>query len=131
MRLKASIPVLCCTDMDRSLAFYQQALQFVILKKRNGASGLEWLYLQSGDTLLMLEQCRKQVTPNTRNTNRIYFFTDDVDGMHHLLKAKGYAASEPVETPHMKEFDLYDPDGQRLTIGQPVSEKAGNRNWNA
>jgi len=122
MRLRSGIPVLGCADVEKSLAFYRQALQFVILKKRNGAAGLEWVYLQSGDSLLMLEKSTLPAA-NKQCGNRIYFFTDDVDGMHHLLKAKGFATTDIVETPYMHEFDLYDPDGQRLTIGQRVSEK--------
>jgi catechol 2,3-dioxygenase-like lactoylglutathione lyase family enzyme len=127
MRLVSSITVLGCADIEASLAFYRQALQFVILKKRPGPEGLEWVYLQSGDTLLMLEKSRKR-DDNTQCNSRIYFFTDDVAGMHHLLRAKGFTTSDIIETPYMKEFDLHDPDGQRLTIGQPVSEKTGNRN---
>jgi catechol 2,3-dioxygenase-like lactoylglutathione lyase family enzyme len=130
MRLYSSVTVLSCADMEQSLDFYRQALQFVILKKRNGPEGLEWAYLQSGDTLLMLEKSSKPPV-NTHCNNRIYFFVDDVDGMHHLLKAKGFSISTIISTPYMKEFDLYDPDGQRLTLGQPLAEKAGNRNWNA
>jgi len=120
MRLKSSVTVLGCADMEQSLAFYRQALQFVILKKRNGPEGLEWVYLQSGGTLLMLEKNSKPVAITPCN-NRIYFFIDDIDGTHHLLKAKGFATSTIIETPYMKEFDLYDPDGQRLTIGQPIA----------
>jgi catechol 2,3-dioxygenase-like lactoylglutathione lyase family enzyme len=120
MRLKSSITVLGCADMEQSLDFYRQALQFVILKKRSGDAGLEWAYLQSGDALLMLEKCSRP-TATTHGNNRIYYFTDNVNDMHHMLKAKGYTPSALIETRYMREFDLHDPDGQRLTIGQPVA----------
>jgi hypothetical protein len=38
--------------------------------------------------------------------------------MRHFLKAKGYDVSPMLKTDYMEEFDLVDPDGQRLTIGQ-------------
>ncbi len=60
MRLLGSVPVLGCSDVERSLEFYQQALQFIVIKKRVGDKGIEWAYLQSGDTLLMLEKSAHQ-----------------------------------------------------------------------
>ena len=121
MRLLGSVPVLSCSDLEQSLNFYQQALQFVILNKREGEHGLEWLHLQSGDTQLMLEQnLEAQTTDQT--ASRLYLYTDDVMTMHHYLQAKGYEPGDVIKTKFMQEFDLFDPDGQRLTIGQRLSE---------
>jgi len=120
MRLLGSVPVLNCSDVKRSLDFYQQALQFVVLNKRIGERGLEWVHLQSGDTLIMLEQRSPQGTGDSESSNRLYLYTDDVSAMHHYLKAKGYEPGPIIKTAYMEEFDLHDPDGQRLTIGQRI-----------
>ena len=117
MRLLGSVPVLNCSDVEQSLEFYQQALQFVVLKKRAGDAGLEWVYLQSGDTLLMLEKSAQQNAQPAVTRTRLYLYCDDVASMHHFLKAKGYDVSTIIDTDYMEEFDLIDPDGQRLTIG--------------
>ena len=121
MRLLGSVPVLNCADIERSLEFYQQALQFVVLNKRLGEHGLEWVYLQSGDTLIMLEQRSAHSADNSESLNRLYLYTDDVSAMHHYLKAKGYDVSPIIKTAYMQEFNLCDPDGQRLTLGQQVA----------
>ena len=118
MRLLGSVPVLGCSDVERSLAFYQQALQFVVLNKRSGEEGLEWVYLQSGDTLLMLERGNGARAHGASTRNRLYLYCDDVPAMQHFLKAKGFDVSPIVNTDYMEEFDLIDPDGQRLTIGR-------------
>ncbi len=118
MRLLGSVPVLSCSDVEQSLDFYQQALQFVVLKQRVGDEGLEWVYLQSGDTLLMLEKTARDSAHQSTTLNRIYLYTDDVSAMRHFLKAKGYDISPMLKTAYMEEFDLVDPDGQRLSIGQ-------------
>ncbi len=121
MRLLGSVPVLACSDVEQSLDFYQQALQFIVLKKRVGDDGVEWAYLQSGDTLLMLEKSSQQHERNSLTRNRLYLYCDDVSAMHHYLKAKAYDVSPVVKTAYMEEFDLADPDGQRLTIGRKIS----------
>ena len=120
MRLLGSVPVLGCSDVERSLEFYQQALQFIVLKKRVGDKGIEWAYLQSGDTLLMLEKSVQHDSQQAVTCNRLYLYSDDVVSMHHYLKAKAYEVSPVVKTAYMEEFDLIDPDGQRLTIGRQI-----------
>jgi catechol 2,3-dioxygenase-like lactoylglutathione lyase family enzyme len=120
MRLLGSVPVLSCSDVEHSLEFYQQALQFIVLNKRVGDRGLEWVYLQSGDTLLMLEQREHSAGPDLVAHNRLYFYTDDVSAMRHYLKAKGYEVGPMLQTAYMEEFDLVDPDGQRISIGQQL-----------
>ncbi len=114
-----------CSDIERSLSFYQQALQFVVLNKRNRDEGLEWVYLQSGDTLLMLEATDTPDSSDANTFNRLYFYTDDVEGMRHLLHAKGFEVGPVSNTSYMQEFDIVDPDGNRLTIGQRLSESLG------
>jgi catechol 2,3-dioxygenase-like lactoylglutathione lyase family enzyme len=118
MRLLGSVPVLGCTDVEQSLEFYQQALQFIVLNKRVGDEGLEWIYLRSGDTLLMLEKNAEADMQQPSSRSRLYLYIDDVSSMRHFLKAKGYDVSPMLKTDYMEEFDLYDPDGHRLTIGQ-------------
>jgi len=122
MRLLGSVPVLSCSDVERSVTFYQQALQFIVLNKRVGDEGLEWVHLQSGDTVLMLEKTGKSGSQKSTTLNRIYLYTDDVSAMHHFLKAKGYEVSPMLKTAYMEEFDLFDPDGQRLSIGQRIKQ---------
>jgi hypothetical protein len=65
----------------------------------------------------MLEQDRKHEASNSSCMSRLYLYTDDVTAMHHYLTAKGYQVGDMTKTAYMEEFDLYDPDGQRLTIG--------------
>ena len=122
MRLTGSVAVLNCSDIEQSLNFYEQALQFVVLNKRMGERGLEWVHLQSGDVVLMLEQASGRDQLVSSSLNKLYFYSDDVPTAHHYLKAKGYDVGPIIETAYMKEFDLHDPDGQRLTLGQRIGK---------
>lgn len=124
MAILSAIPVLHCQAIDDTLAFYQQLLQFVVVKKREADGVLVWAHLMHGDTTLML-QANEQKNPQlsaTQNSNiSLYFFIDNIEDLHHLIKAKNYAVSV-IETRdyQMQEFSLYDPEGNTVTVGQKL-----------
>ena len=123
MQLTGSVPVLACSNIDDTLLFYQQALQFVIVNKRMSGDRLEWVYLRSGEVSLMLEAVASADTADDHDS-RIYFYTDDVQRLHHYMKARAYPLSELRLTGYgMQEFDVRDPDHHAITIGQHVTEK--------
>jgi uncharacterized glyoxalase superfamily protein PhnB len=116
MQLTGSVPVLGCNNIEETLNFYQQALQFVIVNQRKSEQGLEWVYLKSGNTLLMLENFK---IDEKAGGSRNYLYTDDAAALHHFLNAKGFTTGELTTTSYgMQEFDLNDPEGHHLTIGQ-------------
>ena len=118
MRLTGSVPVLSCNRLESCLDFYQSALHFVIIKQRRSQQTLEWVYLASGDCLLMLEK-QLEDTSNLTDRTRLYFYTDDVTGLHHFLQARGHAPGELRSTDYgMREFDIVDPEGRCLCIGE-------------
>lgn len=126
MAILSGITVLNCQNIETSLIFYQQLFQFVVVKKREVNTKLDWVHIMHGSTTLMLQACSIQADPASdlspaRNISPIslYFFVDNIDEMHHLLRAKNTDVSE-IELSHykMKEFFLSDPDGNRIVIGQ-------------
>lgn len=123
MQLTGSVPVLGCNDIEETLNFYQQALQFVIVNQRKSDKVPVWVYLKSGQTLLMLET-RQSSTGDGAGSSRIYLYTDDARALHHFLNAKGYHPGELQTSNYgMQEFDIRDPEGHYLTIGQRLTEK--------
>jgi len=51
--------------------------------------------------------------------SRLYLYTDDVRQLHHYLQARGYAPGAlGVADYGMEEFDILDPEGHRLSIGE-------------
>ena len=118
MRLTGSVPVLSCNSLESCLAFYQSALQFVIIKQRRSEQTLEWVYLASGDCFLMLQN-QPEDTSNQTDRTRLYFYTDDVAALHHFLRARGHGPGELRRTDYgMQEFDIVDPEGRCLSIGE-------------
>jgi len=124
MAILNGIPVLNCQNIETTLAFYQQLLQFVVVKKREVGDRLEWVHIMHGSTTLMLQANETGPTDKEHTVKSIlpislYFFVDNIEEMHHFLRAKNISVSDIKLTHYrMKEFSFTDPDNNRLVIGQ-------------
>jgi len=122
MAILSSIPVLNCHSIEETLAFYQQILQFVIVNKRENNNELQWVHIMNGDITMMLQTVDRK-TSETRldqesNIN-IYFYVNNINDMHHYIKAKYNKVSGLRNTDyHMQEFSVTDPEGNTVTVGQ-------------
>ena len=122
MAIIGSIPVLNCLSIKKTLSFYQQLLQFVIINKREKGDELKWVHLMHADTSLMLQS---QDEPNTDPLHthpskiNLYFYVNNINELHHYIKAKYNDVSELVNTDYnMREFYLTDPEGNTVKLGQ-------------
>ncbi len=121
MKLLGGIPVIACQHIEQTLAFYQRALQFVILNRRDDEQGLAWAHLQSGEVALMLEKKPSSTSPSS-GAVRLYYFVDQVAELHHYLRANQFKPGELYQTDYgSQEFDITDPEGNRLTLGQKIT----------
>ena len=120
MKLIGLVPILKCRSVDQSLQFYKDTLRFVEIRTRHGESELEWVYLNSGNTYLMLELITDVETiQNEDDSIRLYFYIDDIDGFHQYMKAKNYNISAIEKTKFgLRQCTLYDPDGHEIQIGE-------------
>lgn len=127
MAILSGIPVLHCQSIEDTLVFYQQLLQFVVVKKRESEDGLLWVHLMHGDTTLMLQAVELQNSESLSTQNKnisLYFFIDNIKELHHLIKAKNYVVSAIKTSDYrMQEFDLLDPEGNAVTVGMVASSK--------
>lgn len=122
MAILSGIPVLNCQSIEKTLAFYQQLLQFVVVNKRESAGALNWVHLMHADTTLMLQAVEPQNPEScsaTKSRITLYYFVNNINELHHLIKAKNYSVSEIKTSDYqMREFSLQDPEGNSVTIGQ-------------
>lgn len=121
MAILSGLPVLNCQSIEATLEFYQQILHFVVVKKRDLNDALYWVHLMNGNTTLMLQAVNKdssQENPSLTSKITLYFFVDDINELHHFVKAKYNNVSEIKTTDYkMQEFVLSDPEGNVVTIG--------------
>jgi len=125
MKLTGLVPVLKCQSVSNSLDFYKNTLQFVEIRTRKGPGELEWAYLKSGNTYLMLELTDQSANLQLSAQNppiRLYFYTDDITSFHQYMIARQYKISAIEKTSYgLLQCAFYDPDGHMIEIGQTTA----------
>jgi uncharacterized glyoxalase superfamily protein PhnB len=129
--LKNLIPMLNVSDIEASLEFYREALDFKLVSNPDAVQEWRWATIRSGWTELMLSQTKSPPTPvadndphaNTTWPVIFYFYPDDVARLYAQVIARGYKPTPlQVTIYRMREFSLTDPDGHMLSFGQDEVE---------
>ena len=133
----ALVPELICSDIEKSLAFYLDALGFRVLYAR-----LEdrFAYLHRDGAELMLEQPYRQdrlwprapwEQPFGRGIN-LQVRVDDVDALHATVAGAGIAPFLPIEERWyrrddveigVRQFAVQDPDGYLIRLQQVLKTR--------
>jgi len=111
-------PMLEVENMDETLEFYQDVLDFTCLERLDN----EWALVQKDDVAIMFsDRFYKKEHPKTYMTGSLYINSDDVDVLWQILKDK-VKICYPIENfAHgMREFAIYDCNGYRLQFGQEL-----------
>ena len=105
-------------DLDRSLAFYREALGLVPVREKEAADGsFKLVYLGDGvsDFTLELTWLRDRSEPYDLGDEEFHlaFHTDDFDAAHKKHAAMGCIC---FENPGMGIYFIQDPDGYLIEI---------------
>jgi catechol 2,3-dioxygenase-like lactoylglutathione lyase family enzyme len=118
MRMLALTPMLQSDDLERTERWYGELLGFRATGRAEG-----WLRLERDGVALMFMTHPALGAP--RATAPQYVYVDDVQGLWDSLRDRVTAEWGPEEMPYgMLEFAILDPDGYRLSFGQPVAAPA-------
>jgi catechol 2,3-dioxygenase-like lactoylglutathione lyase family enzyme len=115
-RVSDLIPFLHVSDVERSIAFYEQlGLEVDDTYKQRGA--LVWASMRSGSAALMLAEAPE---PIESSGGRHFLYTEDLVGLRERLIQAGWEPPEIEDgTPGPKqEMSICDPDRHFLTIAQ-------------
>src|SRR6056297_1351891 len=125
MQFEGLIPVLICQQIENTLAFYQQALRYIIIHKSLDAQGqLHWAHLKSDNTTLMLQRhTGDHATQGQAGNIMLHYYTSDILAQQRYMRARGIVVGEIETTPYdMKQFHVTDPEGNLLSIGQAMGD---------
>jgi len=126
-KLKGLIPILICKDVQRSIRFYVDVLDFKVVDEMKDVGRSGWASLQNGSASVMLGSptyIPETPTIDGRHQQVVhYFYPADVEALRDSVVTKGYPVSDlRVAFYGMKEFDLVDPDGHVLWFGQETDD---------
>lgn len=126
MKLDRLVPMLSASDLERTIAFYCDELDFRCAHSI-GAPRRLWCYLERDGVAVMFRQAPAGEVAKLRRRGKdfqvFYVYPDDVAALHAALKSKGLGVTGlRVTTYAMKEFELRDPDGYWLWFGQGTAE---------
>lgn len=118
-RLKGFSAVFTVRDVPASLAFYRDRLGFGL---RFGMGEPPSYAIIERDTVSLHLMPASQ-SPDGLGTSSIYVYVEDVDALHSELVGKGCAIDfGPEDLSYgMREIAVRDPDGNRITLGAPVT----------
>jgi len=148
MNFEGLIPVIKCQHIEQTLEFYQQALRYIIIRKTETEAGLQWAYIKSDNTFLMLQKntnsmdssddsfselsqdlsqdlSEKLSANSTQATNiLLHFYTGDVAAQRQFMAAKGIMVGQLEDTAyHIRQFFVEDPEGNKIVIGQDIKNQ--------
>jgi len=126
-RLDDLIPMLICSDVQKSIAFYRDVLDFEVVDRMDDVGRSGWASLRNGRAQLMLASpTYVPLAPRIagRHPQSVYYFyPEDVVALHASVRAKGWDATDlAVRFYGMKEFEVVDPDGHVLVFGGDTDE---------
>lgn len=126
IELTGAVALLEVADVERSVAFYRDALGFALVQEARNGSYVGWAWVRNGDAEIMFNAMfEPDDPPSTPDPTRVLAHRDttiflgcrDLDGAAAHIRATGVAASGPTVTHYgMRQLSLSDPDGYGLCL---------------
>jgi len=121
MKFEGLIPVIQCQHIEKTLDFYQQALRYIIISKTETDTGLQWAYIKSDNTYLMLQKSLHKADQTHGDSILLHYYTDDVTAQHQFMAARGIKVGQLEDTAyHVRQFYINDPEGNKIAVGQDL-----------
>jgi len=123
MKFEGLIPVLQCLNIEKTLDFYQKALRYIIINKTETDTGLQWAYIKSDNTYLMLQKSPASLNQNHSEKIILHYYTTDITAQHQFMAARGINVGQIEDTAyHIRQFYIEDPEGNKIAIGQDIKQ---------
>ena len=131
--IQLAVPFFMITDMEASLKFYIDKLNFTLTNKWTPFGKIEWCWLQRDNVLLMLQEPRDKEKFNVEKGKgiSICFQCEDALALYDEFKLKEVEMNEPFVGNNMWVVNFADPDGYKLDFESPtdVPEETKYSEW--
>lgn len=120
MKIKSASAIFQITDLARAIDFYCDVLGFT----KEFAYGDPPYYggVRNDDIVIHLNSSPDSGIP--RGGGSVYIFCDEVDAYYAMIRSRGAEVTSPLATwPYgMRDFQIKDPDGNRICFGCEAGE---------
>jgi lactoylglutathione lyase len=125
--VRQAVPFFMVTQMDVSLRFYIDGLDFELKNKWEPRGKIEWCWLQLGDAALMLQEYRtKPPAEKLGQGVSVCFMCDDALTIYKQVTSRGLSTlSEPFVGNNLWVVELADPDGYKVYFESPTDVPEG------
>ena len=116
-RFQRATPVLRCADYPRARAYYCDRLGFAVVEE--GGEPPRFGILERDRAVLFLDSWQGGPVAGCAGWDA-YIHVVDLEGLFQAYQEAGAEIVRPIETTvyGMREFELLDPDGNRLCFGE-------------
>jgi len=125
MTITGISPVLLTSNVDRSVAYYRDALGFACEVYGDPP---DFVACRRDDAVILLALSKEpaRIVPNWHvvdKTWNVYIRVDDVDAVYAEVQDRGAGIDYTIyDAPHgFREFGVQDPDGHDIAFGQPLA----------
>jgi lactoylglutathione lyase len=114
--IKLAVPFFMVSNMEQSLRFYVDGLDFVVTNQWTPSGKTEWCWLQRDGVSFMLQQSREDIRQDGKPGSgvSICFQCQDALALYYEVVSKGLKVREPFVGNNMWVVIIEDPDGYKL-----------------
>jgi uncharacterized glyoxalase superfamily protein PhnB len=129
--VKQAVPFFSVDDMEASLRFYVEGMDFQMTKKWVVEGKIRWCWLEIGDAAIMLQEYLTEGHHAWQPQGKvgegvvISFQCEDAIAIYRDALSRGLDASKPFVGNAMWVTSLQDPDGYRLEFESPTDTPEG------
>jgi catechol 2,3-dioxygenase-like lactoylglutathione lyase family enzyme len=120
MNVKQAVPFFRVSNIEASVRYYVDGLDFQMTRKWIDEGKLRWCWLQHGGAALMLQESRKEGHDSWVPQGKvgegvsICFLCEDALAIYRQVISRGIQASRPLVGNGLWVTSLSDPDGYRI-----------------
>jgi lactoylglutathione lyase len=121
-----AVPLFNVTDIEASLRFYVNGLDFQLVRNWSPEGRLRWCWLERERVAVMLQQYWRDGQPGGVPAGplgqgiSICFMCADAIAVYHAAKARGLEPAQPFVGNGLWVTSFMDPDGYRLDFESPT-----------
>lgn len=111
-------PILSVENMERSLNYYRDQLGFRV--DFTWEDPVSYAIIRAGEQVQIHLSLRdNQEKKSDPSGSMIYIFVRDINGLYETYQSKDIDIQTPIgdRDYQMRDFDIIDPDGHRITFG--------------